>query len=40
MIAMLHVDKGAAGQYEFPGEDVPLMIDGEPVIATFSTMAH
>lgn len=40
MIAMLHVDKGAAGQYEFPGDDAPLMIDGKPVTAAFDTMAH
>jgi uncharacterized protein (DUF305 family) len=40
MIAMLHVDKGVAGEYEFPGEDAPLMIDGKPVTATFATMAH
>jgi hypothetical protein len=40
MIAMLHVDKGVAGQYEFPGDDAPLMIDGKPVTAAFATMAH
>jgi uncharacterized protein (DUF305 family) len=40
MIAMLHVDKGVAGQFEFPGDDAPLMLNGKPVTATFSTMAH
>jgi hypothetical protein len=40
MMAMLHVDKGVAGRYEFPGDDAPLMIDGKPVTATFATMAH
>ena len=40
MIAMLHVDKGSAGKFEFPGDDAPLMIDGKMVSAAFSTMAH
>lgn len=40
MIAMLHMDKGIAGQFEFPGDDAPLMVDGKMVTATFSTMAH
>jgi hypothetical protein len=40
MIVMLHVDKGVAGKFEFPGDDTPLMLDGKPVTATFSTMAH
>lgn len=40
MIAMLHVDRGVAGQYEFPGDDAPLVIDGKPVTAAFATMAH
>jgi hypothetical protein len=40
MIAMLNVDKGVAGTFEFPGDDAPLMIDGKIVTAAFSTMAH
>lgn len=40
MIAMLHVDKGTAGTYEFPGADEPLLMDGKPVMAAFGTMAH
>lgn len=40
MIAMLHVDEGASGVYEFPGADGPLMIDGKPVIVAFGVMAH
>jgi uncharacterized protein (DUF305 family) len=40
MMAMLHVDKGAPGKFEFPGDDSPLLIEGKPVTAIFSTMAH
>lgn len=40
MIAMLHVDEGTAGTYEFPGADGPLLVDGKPVMAAFGTMAH
>lgn len=40
LIAMLHVDAGEAGKYEFPGDDVPLIIDGQPVIAAFGAMIH
>jgi len=27
LFAMLHLDKGAAGVYEFPGDDVPVFVD-------------
>ena len=27
LFAMLHVDEGAAGEYEFPGDDVPVFVD-------------
>jgi hypothetical protein len=32
ILTMLHVDKGATGAYEFPGSDVPVMVDGKPVV--------
>jgi hypothetical protein len=37
---MLHLDKGSAGKFEFPGDDAPLMIDGKMVTTIFATMAH
>lgn len=40
LIAMLHVDKGAIGVFEFPGADEPLLIDGKQVITPFATMLH
>ena len=40
LVAMLHVDKGALGVFEFPGADAPLMVDGKPVATAFATMAH
>jgi len=43
MYAMLHVDAGTAGKYEFPGPDVPVTINGVMVSpgfnATFKTAA-
>jgi hypothetical protein len=36
---MLHVDEGENGVYEFPGADVPVIIDGEVVMAPFTATA-
>jgi plastocyanin/glucose/arabinose dehydrogenase len=33
--AMLHVDAGVAGEYEFPGEDGPVTVDGNVVMQPF-----
>lgn len=33
--AMLHVDEGVAGEYEFPGPDVPVQADGAIVMEPF-----
>jgi hypothetical protein len=38
MSAMLHVDKGEAGKYEFPGADTPVMNDGKIVNVPFNTI--
>ncbi len=40
LVAMLHVDKGAVGVFEFPGADEPLLVDGKPVVSPFATMVH
>ncbi|NWF79308.1 MAG: hypothetical protein HXY37_04570 [Chloroflexi bacterium] len=38
--AMLHVDEGVIGQYEFPGgPDSPIVIDGVPVLAEITVQA-
>jgi hypothetical protein len=37
--AMLHVDAGTVGTYEFPGPDEPVMIEGNIVMARFSSTA-
>jgi predicted lipoprotein with Yx(FWY)xxD motif len=37
MYAMLHVDKGQVGTYEFPGVDTPVMVSGLMVDPTFKT---
>ncbi len=34
--AMLHVDAGVAGEYEFPGEDGPVTVDGTVVMQPFT----
>jgi LysM repeat protein len=34
--AMLHVDAGQMGVHEFPGPDVPVMLDGRAVVQMFS----
>ncbi len=36
--AMLHVDEGDAGVYEFPGPDGPVLVDDEIVMAPFTAM--
>ncbi len=35
--AMLHVDAGKIGTYEFPGPDAPVVVDGKPINPTIST---
>jgi plastocyanin len=35
LYAMLHVDAGTVGTYEFPGADVPAMVDGQMVSPAF-----
>lgn len=35
LFAMLHVDAGTAGVYEFPGDDVPVMEDDQVVMTPF-----
>lgn len=37
LYAMLHVDRGAVGTYEFPGPDVPATADGAIISPSFST---
>jgi plastocyanin len=38
LFAMLHVDRGVVGEYEFPGEDVPAMAADVMVNEPFSVM--
>jgi len=35
LYAMLHVDAGATGTYEFPGADVPVQVNGQIVVEPF-----
>ncbi len=35
LYAMLHMDAGAVGTYEFPGADAPVMLDGQMVSPAF-----
>jgi len=35
LYAMLHIDAGVEGTYEFPGADSPATVDGEVVVASF-----
>ena len=35
LYAMLHVDAGQVGTYEFPGADTPAMVDGQMVTPAF-----
>jgi len=35
MYAMLHADAGSVGKYEFPGPDVPVMVNGEMLSPAF-----
>ena len=37
LYAMLHVDTGKVGTYEFPGDDVPAIADGKPVTPSFKS---
>ncbi|HUI72429.1 MAG TPA: hypothetical protein VL354_18060 [Spirochaetia bacterium] len=36
LFAMLHTDKGMVGKYEFPGADIPVMLNGEMVNPAFT----
>jgi predicted lipoprotein with Yx(FWY)xxD motif len=40
MYAMLHQDGGTVGKYEFPGPDVPVMIDGVMLAPAFNATVH
>jgi len=40
MYAMLHTDAGTVGKYEFPGPDVPVMINGEMLSPSFKATVH
>ena len=35
LYAMLHTDAGTEGTYEFPGDDVPVQLDGQVVVTAF-----
>ena len=35
LYAMLHIDEGVKGTYEFPGADGPALVDGKPVTPPF-----
>jgi hypothetical protein len=39
MWAVLHVDQGAVGVFEWPGGDTPVYQNGAPVMASFGTQA-
>lgn len=36
LTAVLHLDAGISGTFEFPGLDEPLVLDGEPVASSFA----
>jgi hypothetical protein len=36
LYAMLHVDKGTVGKYEFPGADIPATYNGQVVMESFN----
>lgn len=38
LYAMLHVDAGTVGTYEFPGADVPAAVDGQVITPAFKAM--
>ncbi len=38
LFAMLHTDAGTVGKYEFPGADVPVMVDDKMVSPPFKVM--
>ncbi|MGM0576558.1 MAG: DUF7282 domain-containing protein [Myxococcota bacterium] len=35
LYAMLHIDAGTVGTYEFPGDDGPVLVDGSPIAPPF-----
>ncbi len=40
MYAMLHTDAGVIGKYEFPGPDVPAMVNGQMIAPSFNATAY
>jgi predicted lipoprotein with Yx(FWY)xxD motif len=40
MYAMLHIDAGTLGTYEFPGPDVPVMFNGNMLSPAFNATIH
>ncbi len=40
LYAMLHVDAGKVGVYEFPGADVPVMVNGVMISPAFHVALH
>ena len=40
MYAMLHIDAGTIGSYEFPGPDVPVMFNGSMLSPAFNAAIH
>ena len=40
LYAMLHADVGVVGKYEFPGPDVPVMVDGKMVSPPFKATSR
>ena len=38
LFAMLHTDEGVVGKYEFPGPDVPVVVDDKMVSPPFKVM--
>lgn len=36
LYAMLHIDAGETGTYEFPGPDGPVVVDGKPLAPAFN----
>ncbi len=40
MYAMLHTDAGTVGKYEFPGPDVPVLVQAEMIVPAFTAKTH
>ncbi len=40
LYAMLHIDAGVIGKYEFPGPDVPAMFNGEMIVPSFNASVY